>query len=124
MAGRPKGLVKTGGRERGTPNRKSAEIKEATAEFFARIVDDETEAKFWRYFMTGYQVAAREDGTQEIIPIPLNPVAFQAFKRAVEYKRGMPVQPVEGKGQTVGIIFDVPRPERNGHDREGIHNLQ
>ncbi len=94
--GRPKGLAKTGGRQRGTQNKNTPEKKEQVAEFFHRILDDEVEAKFWRYFMTGYQVATLPDGRSEIIPIPLNPVAFSAFRRAVEYKRGMPVQPISG----------------------------
>lgn len=94
--GRPKGLAKTGGRQKGTPNKSTPEKKEQVADFFHKILDDEVEAKFWRYFMTGYQVVNLPDSSVQIIPIPLNPVAFSAFKRAVEYKRGMPVQPFVG----------------------------
>ena len=94
---RPKGLVKTGGRQKGTQNRTTPEKKEQVADFFHKLIDDETEAKFWRYFMTGYVVDIQEDGSQKIIPIPLDPITWGSFKRAVEYKRGMPVQPVIGK---------------------------
>lgn len=94
MPGRPKGLVKTGGRQKGTPNKKTIAEREATQDFFARIIDDETEANFWRWFTTGFQIV---DG--KVIPIPPNPVAYQAFKRAVEYKRGMPIQPISGAGE-------------------------
>lgn len=93
MAGRPRGIVKTGGRRKGTPNKNTAAQREATQDFFARIVDDEVEAKFWRWMMTGYQIL---DG--QVIAIPPNPVAFQAFKRAVEYKRGMPKEVIEHSG--------------------------
>ena len=96
MAGRPKGLAKTGGRQKGTQNKNTPEKKEQVASFFHALIDDETEAKFWRYFMTGYVVDVQEDGTQRIIPIPVNPVTWASFKRAVEYKRGMPVQPISG----------------------------
>lgn len=83
------------GRKAGTPNKKTTEIKEATRDFFQRIMDDEIEAKFWRFFMMGYETSILPDGRMQIIPIPVDPVSFQAFKRAVEYKRGLPVQPVD-----------------------------
>jgi len=95
--GKPKGLVKSGGRKQGTPNKTTTQVKEQAQEFFHLLIDDETEAKFWRYFMSGYVVDIQEDGTQRIIPIPLDPIKWNSFKRAVEYKRGMPVQPVVGK---------------------------
>lgn len=84
-----------GGRQKGTPNKKTAALKEATKDFFRRIVDDDVEAKFWRHFITGFELVPQNDGTMQLVPIPLDPVAWQAFKRAVEYKRGMPVQLVE-----------------------------
>lgn len=99
MAGRPKGIVKTGGRKKGTPNKKTAAEREATADFFARIVDDEVEANFWRWFITGYQIL---DG--KVVAIPPNVVSFQAFKRAVEYKRGMPKEVIEHTGANGGRI--------------------
>jgi len=82
------------GRTKGTPNKKTTEEREQTQDFFRRIVDDEIEAKFWRYFITGYEMINLPNGSVQIVPIPLNPVSFSAFKRAVEYKRGLPVQPV------------------------------
>jgi len=94
---RPTGLAKTGGRQKGTQNKNTPEKKEQVEQFFHALIDDETEAKFWRYFMSGYVVDIQEDGTQRIIPIPLDPIKWSSFKRAVEYKRGMPIQPVVGK---------------------------
>lgn len=94
------------GRQKGTPNRKTTEIKEATRDFFHRILDDEIEAKFWRFFMTGYEMVPLPDGKLQLIPIPVDPVSFSAFKRAVEYKRGLPVQPVDLIGK-LQIEVDV-----------------
>ena len=68
---------KSGGREKGTPNKNCAAKRESTQEFFRRILDEEAEQKLWQAFFDG---------------VNQNPIAFQAFKRAVEYKRGMPVQ--------------------------------
>lgn len=104
MAGRPQGLTKTGGRKKGTPNKKTSAAREATTDFFARIIDDEVEAGFWRWFISGFQML---DG--QVIPIPPTPVAFQAFKRAVEYKRGMPKEVVEHTGANGGGIEHVIR---------------
>lgn len=94
------GLAKlpNSGRKAGTPNKKTSAIKEATRDFFQRIIDDEIEAKFWRYFMTGYETINLPDGRMQIVPVPVDAVSFQAFKRAVEYKRGLPVQPVDVAG--------------------------
>lgn len=87
------------GRPAGTQNKTAEAVKAKAVSYFAKLLDDETEAKFWRYFMSGYVVDVEADGTQRIIPIPINPVSWAAFKRAVEYKRGMPVQTVVGGGE-------------------------
>ena len=102
-----------GGRAKGTPNKKTHALKEATKDFFRRIVDDEIEAKFWRHFITGFELITLPDGTAQVLQIPLDPVAWQAFKRAVEYKRGMPVQLVEhlnagDKPFKIELIFKKP----------------
>ena len=48
--------------------------------------------------MSGYITEYGWDGNPvKIIPIPLDPIMWQAFKRAVEYKRGMPIQPVAAR---------------------------
>ena len=106
----PKGHAKYGGRSKGTPNKFSIILREETKSFFDKILDDETEARFWRYFMTGYVIDATPDGKTQILPIPLNPISWTAFKRAVEYKRGMPVQQAEisdPSGAGVTIRFDT-----------------
>lgn len=104
MAGRPRGIVKSGGRKKGTPNKKTAAERELTADFYARIVDDDTEANFLRWFMTGFQII---DG--QVVPIPPNPISYQAFKRAVEYKRGMPKEVIEHTGADGGPITHTIR---------------
>lgn len=93
------------GRKPGVQNKKTEATKAKAISFFEKLLDDETEAKFWRYFMSGYVVEILENGEQKIVPIPLNPVMFAAFKRAVEYKRGMPVQTVQGTGKSGEIVF-------------------
>src|SRR5882724_3418298 len=99
-----------GGRAKGTPNRFGLALREETKSFFEKILDDETEARFWRYFMTGYVIDETPEGKMQIIPIPLNAISWTAFKRAVEYKRGMPVQQAEitgADGSAVTIRFDT-----------------
>ncbi len=107
------GLAKTGGRQKGTPNRSTPGKKSKIESFFHDLLDDETEAKFWRYFMSGYVVDTQADGTQRIIPIPVDPVCWSSFKRAVEYKRGMPVQPIAAKfeGALQVIVEHIGRSE-------------
>ena len=110
---RPTGLAKTGGRKKGTQN-KSTPQKERGVSFFQLLIDDETEAEFWRYFMSGYVVDIQEDGSEKIIPIPINPISWASFKRAVEYKRGMPIQPIAARiDGTVQIVTNVQLPEQN-----------
>lgn len=106
-SGRLPGLIKVGGRRKGTPNKRTSRQRADTREFFDGILDDETEAKFWRYFTTGYEQLETTDGRVQIVPLPLNTVAFAAFRRAVEYKRGMPVQITEiAGGQALKIIIE------------------
>jgi len=98
---------KTGGRTAGTPNKLTVAKREETKSFFEKILDDEVEAKFWRYFMTGYVI---DPETKACVPLPLDPICFAAFKRAVEYKRGMPMQPTEigGRGgEAISITFEA-----------------
>jgi len=98
---------KTGGRAKGTQNKITVATKAETKSFFEKILDDEVEAKFWRYFMTGYLV---DSVTNACIPYPLNPISFAAFKRAVEYKRGMPMQPTEitgANGDALNVRFET-----------------
>lgn len=90
---------KTGGRKPGTPNKNALEKRTATQVFFTRILSDKEEEKLWDDFLTG--------------PDP-NVVNWQAFKRAVEYKRGMPLQQVsgpEGGPIPVQLITNAALPE-------------
>lgn len=63
----------------GIPNVKSQRNKENTREYFERMLDDAKEDALWQRFMD----ATNED------------TALRAFLRAVEYKRGKPIQPTE-----------------------------
>lgn len=98
----PSGGARPGsGRPKGIQNQIVEAVKRKSISFFERLLDDETESKFWRYFMTGYIIDTQTDESgavinTQIIPIPLDAIAWNAFKRAVEYKRGMPVQPFVG----------------------------
>lgn len=92
------------GRPKGVQNHIVEAVKRKSISFFERILDDDTEAKFWRYFMTGYiedRILDDSGNTinYQLIKLPLEPVAWNAFKRAVEYKRGMPVQAIIAAGE-------------------------
>lgn len=67
---------------KGIPNKKSAAAKDKTKEFFARMLTDAAEKETWDRFLGST--------TEE--------VALKAFLRAVEYKRGKPIQPTEVSG--------------------------
>lgn len=71
-------------------------VREGTAEFFARILDDETEATLWRMFMTGNTEGVLGDADGMKL---LSPVCWAAFKRACEYKHGLPKQMEQDKTQ-------------------------
>ena len=101
------GARRGAGRKAGTQNKVTEALKGKSIDFFAAILDDETEARFWRYFMTGYVVDVHEDGTSQILPIPVNPTCYKAFQRAVEYKRGMPVQPITGSRDGEPIRIEI-----------------
>jgi len=95
-------IVTRGGKRKGAGPRGAQQHpffeKIATGEFFERLIPNDLEIKYWRYFMSGYITEYGWDGNPvKIIPIPLDPIMWQAFKRAVEYKRGMPIQPVAAR---------------------------
>jgi len=85
-----------------------------TVEFFEYLMDEATEKKLWMIFITGQAPRLGPDGVQIVengVPqfdkVELNPVSWAAFKRAVEYKRGMPLVTVNSKGgalKTVEVI--------------------
>jgi hypothetical protein len=94
--------AKTGGRSPGTPNKNAGLKRLKTQEFFEKILDDKKESVHWKKFMTGKAP---------------DMVSWQAFKRAVEYKRGMPIQPNEHSGVGGGpipftYISSLERPQR------------
>jgi hypothetical protein len=76
---------KFGGRQKGTPNKS----RTATSEFFQRILTDTNEEKLWTYFM------GHEDAE----------IRFKAFRLAIEYKRGKPLQYDPTATDDLGISF-------------------
>jgi hypothetical protein len=78
-------------------------------EFFRSILDDETEKKLWLMFFTGKVIEVTKNpisGEDDIVikEIELNPISAKMFLRAVEYKRGQPIQPVDTKGREIDIV--------------------
>jgi len=67
--------MRYGGRQKGTPNKKTT----ATAEFFNRVLSDKRESELWEFFL------GHADPE----------VKFKAFRLSLEYKRGKPIQPME-----------------------------
>ena len=95
---------KTGGRRPGSKNKntglKAKKRAEDTKAFFARILPDERENKLWKKFTTESNI---------------NIVNFQAFKLAVAYKRGQPIQPHTGEdGGPIEFVYrsSLERPPR------------
>ena len=75
--------IRLGGRKKGVPNKSTALKVELRKDYFERIMDDKRETAMWNRFL--------ETPNQD-------PINWQAFKLAVQYKRGMPIQPVSGEG--------------------------
>lgn len=74
----------------GRKNVKSQAAKESTKAFFTRMLDNSAEEVMWKRFL---------DSTDE-------DVALKSFLRAVEYKRGKPVQPT-AKADESGELFGI-----------------
>lgn len=112
----PSGGARPGsGRPKGVQNKIVEYVKVKSVSFFERILDDDTEAKFWRYFMTGYIIDTLPDGSNQIISIPVDATCWNAFRRAVEYKRGMPIQPIDFSGEiTLAPTIEKARARVNG----------
>jgi hypothetical protein len=95
-----------GAKKKGRPT-KDAIIQKAlrdnSAAFFKRVLDDESEEKLWRMFITGKaeqldphgQVMKDPEGRPFYIDIELNAISWNAFKQMVAYKRGMPAIKVD-----------------------------
>lgn len=75
-------MEKRHGRPKGVPNKHTLVKRQQTVDFFRKIMSDKKEETLWEKFLTGADP---------------NIVNWQAFKRAVEYKRGMPVQTHTGE---------------------------
>lgn len=86
---------------------------QSTAAFFQKLLTDETEHQLWMIFMTGKAPVLDAQGKPTIGPdgkmvledVELNPISFNAFKLAVQYKRGMPVVKLENKdGEALRVV--------------------
>jgi hypothetical protein len=94
-----------------------------TQEFFTNLLGGGVEEAMWLGFMTGrtpkmdeYGILVRDEkGIVIMEEVELNPVSWSAFKRAVEYKRGMPLVTVEDnttkESKTVEIIMIGSNPK-------------
>lgn len=112
--------------------------KLSTVEYFKSILSDETERHLWMAFITGKvpQLDGRgnpvldENGLPIMLDVELNPISWNAFKRAVEYKRGMPLVTVEDnteKGQrTVEVIMIGSNPQlfREQAEAQGLLGIK
>ena len=76
-----------------------AMMRATNAEFFSGLLDDNAEKRLWEMFISAKafkldasgHVILGEDGFPILENVELNPIAWNAFKLAVAYKRGMPV---------------------------------
>lgn len=96
--------------------------KMGTVEFFKSILSDEVEKQLWMAFITGTapkieggRIVKDEQGNVVMEEIALDPISWNAFRRAVEYKRGMPLVTVEdgtkGQSKTVEVIMIGSNPK-------------
>lgn len=101
LGGRPPG-------QKHKQNKITQAMKQSSVYFFSKLIDDETEGRLWMAFITGQTPVLdrygkqqyAEDGTPLMIKVEnLNPISLRAFMRAVEYKRGMPIQLVHNSGE-------------------------
>lgn len=92
-------------------------LRDNSLAFFKRVLDDETEEKLWKMFITGKaeqldergHVVKDAEGNPFFVEIELNPISFNAFKQMVAYKRGLPAIKVEQKnpGDAITVNFNV-----------------
>lgn len=96
--------------------------KLSTVEYFKSILSDEVEKQLWMAFITGVapkmegnKVVKDADGNVVMEEIELDPISWNAFRRAVEYKRGMPLVTVEdntkGESKVVEVIMIGSNPK-------------
>src|ERR1700676_169349 len=101
---------------------RKALTKLGTVEYFKSILSDEVEKQLWMAFITGMapkmdgcKIVKDEQGNVVMENIELDPISWNAFRRAVEYKRGMPLVTVEdntkGESRTVEVIMIGSNPK-------------
>ena len=92
-------------------------LRDNSTAFFKRVLDDATEEKLWKMFITGKaeqldergHVVCDAAGNPFFVDIELNAISWNAFKQMVAYKRGMPAIKVDNKdtGQPITVNFNV-----------------
>jgi hypothetical protein len=86
-----------------------------TQEFFAKLLGGGVEEAMWLGFMTGRTpkmdefgcLVRDEKGIVIMEEVELNPVSWNAFKRAVEYKRGMPLGTIPEESDKKQKVVEV-----------------
>src|SRR5271155_403883 len=93
---------------------RKALTKLGTVEYFKSILNDEVEKQLWMAFITGMapkmegnKIVKDTQGDIVMESIELDPISWNAFKRAVEYKRGMPLVTVEDNTDKGGKVVEV-----------------
>lgn len=84
---KPKGVPKTGGRKKGTPNKATEGIKDLLAGLF----DDAETKKRWLFFLNHRDIAYR----------------WKAFELYNAYRFGKPVMPIQGAEDAPPIHIDI-----------------
>lgn len=92
-------------------------LEEGTIAYFKRILSDDMEQMLWAAFMTGKipQVDGvgnpikNAEGKPFMVDFEPNPTCWQAFQRAVAYKRGTPTVTQEGAAgrEPIELTFNI-----------------
>ncbi len=120
---RKTGMTKKIIRRKGIPGRPTKDfviqraLKEQSKDFFKRILDDKTEEKLWKMFISGKAeqldergfVVKDDQGRPFMVDIELNAISWNAFKQMVAYKHGMPSIRVESNDekQVMNVNFNI-----------------
>lgn len=108
-------------RKKGRPT-KAAVLQKAleadSTKFFQRVLDDESEERLWKMFITGKapqlddrgHIVTDPAGNPFMVDIELNAISWNAFRQMVAYKRGLPTIKVDkgaNGGDNITVNFNV-----------------
>lgn len=85
-------------------------MKSEAVRFFSKFIDNDKEEALWKYFITGnsdFLVGVPQEMVKNVLYMHTNPIAWAAFKRAIEYKRGIPAAIVPEGQSASGIRVHV-----------------